>query len=77
MQFEHDMLDIPISVKHRSHTSYNVNMALSLHISVVLHKDCKLKLLYCTSPAKENKKELCKFKYYHFLRIVYILNVCT
>ena len=53
MKFEHDMLGILLSVKHTSRTWYNVNMALSLHISVVLHKDCKLGLFYCTSPEKD------------------------
>ena len=42
------------------HTLYNANTVLSLCISVVPHKDYKLKLLFYTSPAKGNKQALLK-----------------
>ena len=38
-----------------SRTWCSENTVLSLHISVVVHKDCKLGLLFCTSPTKEKE----------------------
>lgn len=52
MIFEHDILDNLLSGKHMSRTWCSENMELSLHISAVVHKDCKLALVFCTSPTK-------------------------